>query len=185
MREIYFHEDDYCQQELLPREAAGFAGEELKKIQAFSEAHRAPGGLGWTDLYIQHEAPVELSTLKIDREELAEIVSAFLPPFDVVYSGYSSHREHCQRTAAWGRSQQCALFADWNHDGIVGHIWAEFFEQDEVSIVAATKAVATIGTTHPLIYVDWAWGYICEVSDEHSFSSKLRSKLETIAENTN
>jgi hypothetical protein len=35
-REIYFHEDDYCQQELLPREAAGYAETELKKAGDFA-----------------------------------------------------------------------------------------------------------------------------------------------------
>lgn len=182
-REIYFHEDDYCQQQLLPRGAAAHAEAEVKEIGDFADAHRAPGGLGWTDVYIRQEAPVELRTLRIEKEVFAQTVSPFLPPFDVVYTGYSSHREQCKKTAAWGRSEQCALLADWDEEGIIANAWAEFFEQDEASILAATRAVASLARLHPLVYADWAWGYTCDASDEDSFGSRLRKKLRTIAEN--
>jgi hypothetical protein len=49
-REIYFHEDDYCQQQLLPREASAYARAEVQKIGEFAESHRVPGGRGWTDI---------------------------------------------------------------------------------------------------------------------------------------
>ena len=182
-REIYFHEDDYCQQQLLPREAAAHAAAEIKAIGKFADAHRVPDDLGWTDVYAREEGPVELRALKIKKEEFALAVSPFLPPFDSVYTGYSSHREECKKTNAWGTSQQCAIFADWEDDGTVAHAWAEFFAVDNDSIDRATKAVATLGQIHPLIYVDWAWGYLCEVTDEQAFASMLRIKLDTIATN--
>ena len=182
-REIYFHEDDYCQQQLLPREAAAHAEAEAKKIGEFADAHRAPGGLGWTDIYIREEAPVELGALRIQKELFAETVAPFLPPFDVVYTGYSSYREPCTKTAAWGSSAQCALIADWDEQGIIANAWAEFFDPEEASIIAATGAVAALGRLHPLVYVDWAWGYTCDASDEDSFAAMLRKKLKTIAQN--
>jgi hypothetical protein len=182
-REIYFHEDDYCQQQLLPREAAAYAGAEIQKIGEFADSHRVPGGLGWTDIYVRKEAPVELRTLRIKRQEFAALVSSFLTSFDVVYTGYSSHREVCRKTGAWGNSQQCALLADWDEDGIIANVWAEFFAEDEESILAASKAVAALGRLHPLVYVDWAWGYTCDASEERAFASMLRAKLDSIAEN--
>lgn len=181
-REIYFHEDDYCQQQLLPRGAAAFAESELKKSGEFADAHRAPGGLGWTDIYVLQEAPVELRTLRITKEKLAEIVTPILPTFDVAYTGYSSHREQCRNTAAWGRSTECALFADWDDDGIVAHVWAEFFDDDDASILAATQAVAALGNCYPLIYVDWAWEYMCDSTEQDVFAATLRKKLKTIAD---
>jgi hypothetical protein len=182
-REIYFHEDDYCQQQLLPRGAGAYAEAEIKRIGEFANAHRAPGGTGWTDIYVRQEAPVELRTLGIDRALFAQTAAPFLPPFDVVYTGYSSHREECKKTAAWGRSQGCALLADWDEEGIIANVWAEFFEQEEASIVAGTRALAALGKLHPLVYVDWAWGYTCDASDEDLFASMLRKKLKTIDEN--
>jgi hypothetical protein len=182
-REIYFHEDDYCQRQILPRGAAAYADAEVKKIGEFADAHRAPDGLGWTDIYVREEAPMELRVLKVKKELFADIVSPFLPPFDVVYTGYSSHREQCKRTAAWGTSEQCALFADWDDEGIVANVWAEFFEQDDASILAATRAVAALGKIHPLVYVDWAWRYTCDASEQDAFASMLRTKLKRIADN--
>jgi len=182
-RQIYFHEDDYCQQQLLPRDAAAYADGELKKIADFAAAHRAPDGWGWTDIYMRQEAPTALRTLGIKKGQFGEIVLPFLPAFDIVYTGYSTHRESCKNTAAWGRSARCALLADWNDEGVIESAWAEFFEDDEASIVAASRAVAALGGRHPLVYVDWAWGYTCDSSDADAFASLLRTKLKTIAEN--
>jgi hypothetical protein len=53
---------------------------------------------------------------------------------------------------------------------------------DEASIRAASRAVAALSAFHPLVYVDWAWGYRCQASDENAFASLLRNKLKTIAE---
>ncbi len=182
-REIYVHEDDYCQQQLLPRKAAEFAGTELKKIGDFANAHRAPDGLGWTEMYVRKKAPVELPALKIKREDFASIVSLSFPLFDAVFTGYSSYREPCNKTAAWGTTDQCALFANWDDDGIIQSIWAEFFDRDKESINAATSVVRALGVRYPLVYVDWAWGYVCEAHDSASFSSMLQSKLEAIINN--
>jgi hypothetical protein len=183
-REIYFHEDDYCQQQLLPHGAAAYAEAEIKKIDDFADAHQASDGLGWTDVYVRQEAPVELLTLRITKELFNQTVSPFLPPFDIVYTGYTSHHEECRKTAAWGKSQECALFADWDEDGIICNAWAEFFEEDEASITGVTQAVTALGKIYPLIYVDWAWSYVCDVTDQNSFAFLLRKKLKTIANNT-
>ncbi len=150
-REIYFHEDDYCQQELLPRGAAAHAEGELNKIGDFADAHRAPGGLGWTDIYIGQEAPVKLRALGIEKEVFAQTVSRFLQPFESVLTGYSSYRQRCNNTGAWGRSDACALFAEWDHDGIITHAWAEFFDEDEASVLAAARAIAALGKLRPLV----------------------------------
>ncbi len=122
----------------------------------------------------------ELRTLKIKKELLNEIVSPFLQPFDVVYTGYSFPRERCRNTWAWGRSVRCALLADWDDEGITANVVAEFFDQDETSILAATHAVAALGNLRPLVYVDWGWGYTCDASDKDAFASLLRTKLKTI-----
>jgi hypothetical protein len=181
-REIYFHEDDYCQQQLLPAEAIEHVEKELKNVREFAAGHRAPGGIGWTDIYVRKDAPVELRVLKITRQQFGEIVSAILPPFDIVYTGYSSHRGRCNATAAWGTSTRCAIFIDWDDADIVTNCWTEFSAQDEPSILRASQAIAALGKAHPLVYVDWAWDYVCEASNDEAFAALLREKLKTIAE---
>ena len=183
-REIYFHEDDYCQQELLPREALAFADAEIKKIGEFADAHRAPDGAGWTDVYVRQKPPVNFRALGVKKEVFADAVSPDLPPFDLVCTGYSSYRERCRKTAAWGTSQHNALFADWDDESIITNVWAQFFDSDEKSLLAASKAVAALGMLHSIIYVDWAWGYTCEIINDEALASRLRSKLADIAERT-
>jgi hypothetical protein len=103
-REIFVHEDDYCQQQLLPCEASAFIIDELTKLSAFSKEHCAPDSTGWTDVYIRPAAPAPLSALRITKHDFAALVSPWLPAFDAVYSGYSSYREHCLQTAAYENS---------------------------------------------------------------------------------
>jgi hypothetical protein len=179
-REIYFHEDDYCQQELLPREALAFADAEIKKIGEFADAHRDPDGAGWTEVYVRPKAPVSFSALRMTREDFDSVILPHLAAFDVVYTGCSSYRERCRTTVAWGTSQQNAIFVDWDDEGIITNVWTQFFESDEKSLVAASKAIAAIGTIHSLIYVDWAWGFVCEIFNEEAFTARLRDKLEDI-----
>lgn len=183
-REIYFHEDDHCQQELLPREALAFVESEIKKSDEFAAAHVAPGGIGWTDLYIRQDPPMTFRALKMTREDLDAAISPHLPPFNQVYTGYSSYREGCKKAAAWGTSQQNAIFVDWDDEGIINNVWTQFFESDEKSIAAASKSIAALGMLHSLIYVDWAWSFVCEIFNEEAFASRLRSKLADIAERT-
>jgi len=176
-REIYFHEDDYCQQELLPRESLAFAEAEIKNIGEFAVAHRALDGAGWTDIYVRQKAPVGFRALEMTKEHFDSVISPHLPPFDLVYTGYGSYRERCRKAAAWGTSQQNALFADWDDEGIVTNVWTQFFEPEEKSVAAASKAIATLGGIHSLIYVDWAWHYTCEIVHEGLFAERLRAKL--------
>jgi len=184
-RAIFFHEDDYCQQEFLPRAMSDYATSELGKIAEFADAHRAPGGLGWTEMYVRPAAPLELATLGIRRDDFAAIVAPAFPSFDSVWTGYSAYRAQCKRTAAWGTGQGCALLADWDDASVIMHAWADWFDHDENSIRAAARVAALLGRRYPLLYVDWAWGYTCDPADEDAFASKLRAKLRAIAGNEN
>lgn len=181
-REIYFHEDDYCQQELLPYEALAFAESEVKKIAEFDQAHRVPGGAGWTDVYVRQKPSMTFRALGMTKEDLDAIVAPHLAPFEWVYTGYGSYRERCRIAAAWGTSQHNALFAEWDDEGIISNVWTQFFESDEKSLSAASKAVIGLNLAHSLIYVDWAWGYACEIIEEAAFASRLRAKLADIAD---
>src|SRR5438552_9374156 len=147
-REVYFHEDDYCQQELLPREALSFAEAQVKQIPEFANAHRAPDGAAWTDIHVRQKPPVTFRTLAMKQEDLDSVISPHMPLFDLVYTGYSSYRERCKKTAAWGTSQHNALFADWDDERVITNVWAQFFDSDEKSLLAASKAVVALGTLH-------------------------------------
>jgi hypothetical protein len=87
--------------------------------------------------------------------------------------------EHCCRRGMGSSTSSGAR----NDEGVIANAWAEFFEEDDKSIVAATQTVAALGKLYPLIYVDWAWGYTCDASNENVFASMLRKKLKKTADN--
>ena len=53
-RIAFFHEDDYCQREILPLAAKSFCLRQIKEINDFSQMHRAANGL-YTDIYIREK----------------------------------------------------------------------------------------------------------------------------------
>lgn len=184
VRDIYFHEDDYCQQQFLPSAATDAAIAELSAIDQFSETHRAPGGAGWTDIYIRSGETVGFCTLEIHRDTFDARLAARMPRYDRVFTGYSSHRESCKRTGAWGAGERSSIFADWNDSGIVQNVWAEFFDPSEDALQSAAWAAASIAPDHPLVYIDWAWDYTCPAADISTFYDRLAAKLLDIDKQT-
>jgi hypothetical protein len=184
VREIYFHEDDYCQQQFLPAAASEAAVAELAAIGQFSEAHRAPGGMGWTDIYVRSGETVGFGTLGVHRDTFDARLVARMPRYDRVFTGYSSHRESCQRTGAWGSGERCSIFADWDDAGIVQNVWTEFFDSSEEALQSAAWAAASVAPDHRLVYVDWAWDYTCQAADTTVFYDRLAAKLRDIDERT-
>ena len=182
-RTIYFHEDDYCQQQLLPASEKGAASKELEKISDFSKEHEAPVGAGWTDVYVREGTGVGFESLRMNRSQFEEAIQEFLPKFDIVYTGYSSHRQVCDSTGAWGISDSCCIFADWKGDGIIQNVWTSFFDDSSDSIELVANAVYSLASQSQLVFVDWAWDYTANPKNREDFIRLLRDKLEEIAEN--
>lgn len=179
-REIYFHEDDYCQQQILPASEGAFARTELERISDFSREHQAPGGIGWTDMYLREDPSRGLDALGFQLAQLDHWMAGIFPKFDVVYTGYSTYRQNCKSTAAWGLSDSCCIFADWNDAGIIDNVWTSFFDETEESVRLSARAVAALASHTSLVFVDWAWGYACDPGDEKEFIRLLTEKLKDI-----
>ena len=48
-RELFVHEDDWGQIEVLPASCAAWCAQEMARLSAFAAEHEAPGGNGWTE----------------------------------------------------------------------------------------------------------------------------------------
>lgn len=179
-RDIYFHEDDYCQQQILPASEKSSVSDELANISEFSREYDEPNGVGWTDVYVREETGAGFDTLRITHTEFDEAILEFLPRFDNVYTGYGSYRQKCKLTGAWGTSQLCCIFADWNEDGMVQNVWTNFFDDSEDSIAHAARAVSALASHSPMVYIDWAWDYTADPSKEGDFTRLLKEKLKGI-----
>jgi hypothetical protein len=63
MRVAGLHEDDYCHIEIVPAANWEHIQEEFVRLDAFSRAHEAPDGFGWTAMYRPAAPPVPLASL--------------------------------------------------------------------------------------------------------------------------
>jgi hypothetical protein len=70
MREAYFHEDDYCQIEVLPLDDLYFCLRQAGEIAEFSNEHRA--GSSWDAMYIRGANPTPLASLNISLSQVRE-----------------------------------------------------------------------------------------------------------------
>ena len=115
MKELYFHEDFYCQVELLPMSALESSVGEMKEIGAFSEEHW--DGTAWTALYVRADNSQHLKSLSIPIDSVAAKLDSILEPVDDIYTGYSTYRERCNNTRAWVLPCSTGLLADFDQTG--------------------------------------------------------------------
>ena len=133
MRKIYFHEDDYCQLEVLPLSAEQFCRREMGEIETLLQLNLRP----------------EQLTAALD----------FLPAYDLVETGYSSYREECQSTQARGLNEELAVFWSVDEAGLVEAIWLAFWVEPQEAN-AARQLLTALGHLAPLLLADWgavAW----------------------------
>jgi hypothetical protein len=157
-REFFLDEDFYGEIEVLPDAIAGWCREELRKIEAFSDAHLAPGGQGWTDIYVRPPAPMPLADLAIPLDATTRMLGTRLRTFDRVTTGRFSAPETLARARAFGPSPQSAVV-------VVGDAGATFVDA-MMLVLNGTDAensdvMAALGALPPadrLIVVDWARG---------------------------
>lgn len=161
-RTIYFHEDDYCQIELLPISAREHCSTQMGIIDEFAAKH-SDGGLGYTDIYLRPDAPHSFAELRVSISTLSAALQAHLPGYDSVFTGYSSHREQCRSTSAWG-GDSFTIFADYQDD-IVQHVWLDFGVGDTFDSTCIASALRAIPSSERILIADWSWSLIAAISD--------------------
>ena len=181
MTELSFHEDDYCQIELLPAESESFCLSEVKAIAAFSERHGAPEGIGWTDIYVRKENSIPLSRLGILLSGLRTTLSSIAPEADAVYTGYSRARMKCKQTVAFGTSNELVLFADFDAAGTVEHIWLVLDVRTETQIQTALNMFRVLAEKVSLILVDWGWCFVSKLNEPSALDTYLRQRVEVFS----
>jgi hypothetical protein len=179
MRRIYFHEDDYCQIEILPVQNYEYCKQEIDKINHFSEEHKVADGIGWTDIYVRDESPITLEELKISIERLTTSLQSVVSKFDFVFTGYSSYREVCKSTFAYGDTDEVVVFFDVDEElNFVKNIWMTLNIRNQVQIDSAIQIFKALSGICKLILVDWGWGFLSELDDNLEIENYLNKREE-------
>lgn len=174
-RTAYFHEDDYCQIELLPVQNWAHCAQELGRIGEFSDAHRAPNDAGWDAMYMRSHAPLSIAALGIDFAGVSNALALHLPQFETVETGYGSYSEKCPDTSAFGYADSSIIFVAHNDTGHVAAIWLSVGPVDtpekEANFLASLHALDALG---PLLLVDWNWNALLRLHDADQVRDYLR-----------
>jgi hypothetical protein len=168
LREAFFHEDDYCQIEVLPASNWDYCVTQLQKIGKFSYEHF--DGAGWTDMHIRGESPQQVKSLNINVKDLASSLSKTLTPFDRVLTGYSSFREETEQTMAFGSEISSIIFVEYEND-VVTAIWLDSGIMSREDKQLALTVLLRLESMSEMILVDWNLGKIIKLSDRDKLIS--------------
>lgn len=169
MREAYFHEDDYCQTELLPIANYKHCRDQLGEIESFSAQHETE--FGWTDMYVRADAPETLAATQIPTFELHEALWQFLPPYDRVTTGYSTYKEPCPNTIAFGANTNLVLFAEHNAEHVT-KLWLTIYGLSEHDTELASRMFRLLSRWE-LLLVDWSMSALVALADNDAVGQYL------------
>lgn len=175
MSSVYFHEDDYCQIELLPIENIEFCLKQTGLINEFANAHKE--GNSYTDIYMREDNLISMHDKKILITLLENSLDGILPKFDEVCTGYSSYREKSKHTNAYGQDENVVMFYD-SKDNFINHIWFTLDISKENDIMAAQDMFHALSKLGEFIIVDWGWDFVEKINILEKIESYLQKRLE-------
>jgi|GEM_PF-1795302 len=159
---MYFHEDDYCQVQLLPKEDQVHLSAEGAKVKVVAEKNFT--GYGFANIHVPAKEPIPLSSRSIGVSEIDSILIAdrFIR-IETVFSGSMSDRALAQNTVAY-RLGGYSFYYD-HENGTVQNIWLDLFGKASADDQAnLTNALHLIGTKWNLVLMHWSWSSLVELN---------------------
>lgn len=172
-RIAFFHEDDYCQKEILPLTAKNFCLKQMGEINDFSQEHQLESGL-FTDIFIRENSPHGIEELGLCSEQL-NVALSFLPPYDLVETGYSSYREKSEATYGRGNGYEQNIFWSINETGVVNAILLD------IGIASVTmdmwrKVLISLGKIAPVLLADWNCSLCVDLTNPSNIEEYIKEK---------
>ena len=165
-RIAFFHEDDYCQREILPLTAMNFCLKQMGEIDDFSQEHQLESGL-FTDIFIRERTPHEIKDLGLRSEQL-NLALDFLPPYDLVETGYDlADYVIDEAEGTYGRGNDGHrenVFWSVNESEIVNAIWLDI-RIDENTIDLQRRVLTSLGKIAPVLLADWNLNRCVDLTD--------------------
>lgn len=121
---LYFHEDFYCQVELLPRENLSSIEKENGKISNFAQKNFI--GFGFSDIYVRNAQKLKTLDRKIKLSDFEELLlESGFQKYSNVYSGYGSFEEECKNTLGF-KLDTSVIYCDFENV-LIKNIWIDNF----------------------------------------------------------
>lgn len=172
-RIAFFHEDDYCQKEILPLTAKNYCLQQMGEINDFAQEHQSGDG-SFTDIFIRENTSHGIEELGLRSEQLNAALS-FLPPYDLVETGYSNYREESKATYGRGNGEEENIFWSVNESGVVNAIWLDM-DIAPVSMDMWRKSLISLGKIAPVLLVDWICGLCVDLTDPSNIEEYIKEE---------
>lgn len=174
---IWVEEDLAGEIEVLPASNRRWCEEQCRIIHAHGEAHRAPDGLGWTDIYMRPRPPAPLAELRLAYDRVVESLARDLQPTLMQEPNCYTEFDPAIRAAAFLGASSALVVVDGG-DGRVTAIHGLHFaplpasDPDMPPSTASNprlsrqcvQAIASLSAPEPLILVDWLQTNIADLS---------------------
>ena len=163
--EIFFHEDFYCQMEILPIENLTHCKKELDLIE---ENTQVDSDFGFSSIYQREIEEKSLKDLNITIFDIENRFKQSFSPYKKVYTGFSSYKEKAINTLAYGDRAKNVIFIQHNEKNIITNMWLN----------RAFKEILNLPNAEDLIFVDWEFGAILPLIEQESFETYLKDLKE-------
>jgi hypothetical protein len=169
--------------ELAPIENEEYIKNEIRAINDFSDEHRAPDGVGWTDMYIRDDSKqAKLIDRKISFLEFDKLLSEATEKYDKVYTDICGNMEECKNTYGYSKNK-INIFVSFECD-FVTNIWLDFYLGEVAAAEELYNVLKLISDKYDLIFVHWAWGYYSRIRTDSTLKDVLMDTAKSIAERT-
>ena len=163
---IFYHEDDFCQIEIVPRENLSELIKEADNISDFTSEN------GYSDIYVREENKVSLKTKKISKSELESLLAKLgTEKHTEIITGYGSdYRVKSENTIGFGKDYS-AVYFDFEND-IVKNIWiTNLYGLNHENVI---NTLLEIGEKWNLIMMDWNSSELIDLSNKKMIEKYLK-----------
>ena len=163
---IFYHEDDFCQIEIVPKENLSYLLKQADNIADFSAEN------GYSDIYIRKENKVRLKSREIDKTELEKLLTELeTEKHTEVITGYGSdYRVKSENTIGFGK-EYSAVYFDFENDK-VKNIWiTNLFGLNQDKVV---DVLSKIGEKWNLVLMDWNSSELIDLSNKEMINKYIK-----------
>ena len=163
---IFYHEDDFCQIEIVPKENLPDLIKQAENISDFTTEN------GYSDIYVREENKVSLKSKNINKSKLESLLTKLgTEKHTEITTGYGSeYRVKSENTIGFGKDYS-AIYFDFEND-YVENIWITSpfgLNQDNLSNV-----LYEIGKSWNLVLMDWNRSELIDLTNRKMIEKYLK-----------
>ena len=157
----YFHEDDYCQIEYLPKENFSAASAVAAAINEHAE--KTFDSRGWTGCYVRNEATVPVKSKQFKMTAFVELLlKEGFSEYPAVTTGYSTAVFACDNIRAF-KKQSIVLCAGFK-GSIIENIWHNT-SPDRADHEIYRHFLLVMAEKYNLLLADWRKSIVVDISN--------------------